>query len=73
MKISGRILGLGAAALALGLAAPVAAQSLGDQVQKQMPSLMDIYKDLHAHPELSFMEVRSAGILAARRASWASR
>lgn len=65
MKISGRILGLGAAALALGLAAPVAAQSLGDQVQKQMPSLMDIYKDLHAHPELSFMEVRSAGILAA--------
>src|SRR3546814_15264806 len=30
-----------------------------------MPSLMAIYKDLHAHPELSFMEVRSAGILAA--------
>src|SRR3546814_20664223 len=29
-----------------------------------MPSLMAIYKDLHAHPELSFMEVRSAGILA---------
>ncbi|HWU12498.1 MAG TPA: amidohydrolase, partial [Caulobacter sp.] len=30
-----------------------------------MPSLMAIYKDLHANPELSFMEVRSAGILAA--------
>src|SRR3546814_16863081 len=30
-----------------------------------MPSLMTIYADLHANPELSFHEVRSAGILAA--------
>lgn len=52
-------------AVALALAAPAAAQSLGGEVQKQMPSLMAIYKDLHANPELSFMEVRSAGILAA--------
>jgi amidohydrolase len=58
-----RILWTSAAALAL--AAPAAAQSLGGEVQKQMPSLMAIYKDLHANPELSFMEVRSAGILAA--------
>ena len=58
-----RILWTGAAALAL--AAPAAAQTLGGEVDKQMPSLMAIYKDLHAHPELSFMEVRSAGILAA--------
>ena len=58
-----RILWTGAAALALTM--PAAAQSLGDQVQQQMPSLMTIYKDLHANPELSFMEVRSAGILAA--------
>jgi len=58
-----RILWTGAAALAL--AAPAAAQTLGGEVQKQMPSLMAIYKDLHANPELSFMEVRSAGILAA--------
>ena len=57
-----RILWTGVAALALTM--PVAAQSLGDQVQQQMPSLMTIYKDLHANPELSFMEVRSAGILA---------
>ncbi|WP_338425723.1 amidohydrolase [Sphingopyxis kveilinensis] len=54
---------LGAAALAF--AAPVSAQTLGGEVQQQMPSLMAIYKDLHANPELSFMEVRSAGILAA--------
>ena len=58
-----RILWTGVAALALTM--PAAAQSLGDQVQQQMPSLMAIYKDLHANPELSFMEVRSAGILAA--------
>ena len=57
-----RILWTGVAALALTM--PAAAQSLGDQVQQQMPSLMTIYKDLHANPELSFMEVRSAGILA---------
>ena len=58
-----RILWMGAAALAL--AAPAAAQTLRGEVETQMPSLMAIYKDLHAHPELSFMEVRSAGILAA--------
>ena len=62
-----RILRTGAAALALGAlgAMPAAAQTLGGEVEKQMPSLMAIYKDLHANPELSFMEVRSAGILAA--------
>jgi hippurate hydrolase len=58
-----RVLLMGAAALAL--AAPAAAQTLGGEVEKQMPSLMAIYKDFHANPELSFMEVRSAGILAA--------
>ncbi|GAA0863187.1 M20 family metallopeptidase [Sphingopyxis soli] len=58
-----RILWTGIAALALTM--PAAAQEIGGEVQKQMPSLMNIYKDLHANPELSFMEVRSAGILAA--------
>ncbi len=57
--------GAAALALALSAAAPSAAQPLGGEVQKQMPSLMKIYDDLHANPELSFMEVRSAGILAA--------
>lgn len=53
------------AATALALSLPAQAQTLGAQVQQQMPSLMAIYQDLHANPELSFMEVRSAGILAA--------
>ena len=62
-----RILWTGAAALVLTVsgAMPAAAQALRGEVEQQMPSLMAIYKDLHAHPELSFMEVRSAGILAA--------
>ncbi len=58
-----RIWWTGVAALALSM--PAAAQELAPEVQKQMPSLMEIYRDLHANPELSFMEVRSAGILAA--------
>jgi hippurate hydrolase len=58
-----RIWWTGVAALTLSM--PAAAQELAPEVQKQMPSLMDIYRDLHANPELSFMEVRSAGILAA--------
>jgi hippurate hydrolase len=31
-----------------------------------LPGLRDLYKDLHAHPELSFQEVRTAGIVAER-------
>lgn len=50
-------------------AAPLAAQSgVRDLVRARLdaeyPSLEAIYKDLHAHPELSFMEVRTAGIVA---------
>ncbi|MDK2761011.1 MAG: amidohydrolase [Sphingopyxis sp.] len=54
-----------ASVAALALTVPAAAQPLAGDVQKQMPSLMAIYKDLHANPELSYMEVRSAAILAA--------
>src|SRR3546814_16047433 len=55
-----RILWTGAAALALAVSGAMhaAAQELRGEVAKQMPSLMAIYKDLHAHPELSCMEAR---------------
>jgi amidohydrolase len=43
---------------------PAAAQDLRGQVAGQLPSLMAIYDDLHANPELSFMEERSAAIMA---------
>ena len=60
-----RMMLAGAAALVLAHTGTASAQTLGDEVGRQMPSLMEIYKDFHANPELSFMEVRSAGILAA--------
>ncbi|HWK37270.1 amidohydrolase [Sphingomonas sp.] len=55
-----------AAALAASVAAvPALADPLDDAVRRDLPSLMTIYRDLHTHPELSFQEVRSAGVLAA--------
>ena len=57
---------LGAASV-LGLAAvPAQADELRDAVTAQMPQLVELYKDLHAHPELSFQEVETAKKLAAR-------
>lgn len=54
-----------AAALALTLVAPPAfADPLADAVRDDMPALMTIYRDLHAHPELSYQEKRSSAILA---------
>ena len=54
-------------ALPLLFASPVLAQpdSLRADVGKDMPSLMTIYRDLHANPELSGQEKRSAAIMAA--------
>jgi len=66
-----RILLAGVAALALSAvgavsaAAQTADPAIQAEIKKDMPSLMAIYADLHANPELSFMEVRSAGIMAA--------
>jgi hippurate hydrolase len=42
-----------------------AADPLADQVRRDLPSLMDIYRDFHANPELSMQETRSAAKLAA--------
>lgn len=60
---------IGIATLIFAVPAGASAQSLDEQVRKQMPSLIEIYQDLHANPELSFMEVRSAAILAAEARS----
>ena len=47
---------------------PAAADEVRDRVARKIaadyPSLDAIYKDLHAHPELSFMETRTAALLA---------
>ena len=54
-----------AAAASLCLAAPASADTLRDAVAKDMPSLLTLYRDLHANPELSMQEVKSAAKLAA--------
>ena len=47
------------------IAGPAAADPLTTAVKADLPGLVTIYRDLHANPELSFQEKRSAGILAA--------
>ncbi|MCB2060466.1 MAG: amidohydrolase [Novosphingobium sp.] len=47
-------------------------KSVAEAVQSDLPGLMEIYRDLHTNPELSFQEVRTAGIMAdaARKAGF---
>lgn len=60
-----RVLTAGAA-LAAVMASPAHADDLRAEVAADMPALMDLYRDLHANPELSFQEVETAAKLAAR-------
>ena len=54
-------------AVALALpAAPASANDLRESVAADMAGLMDLYRDLHANPELSFQEFETASKLAAR-------
>lgn len=48
------------------VAAPLQANELRDEVSAEMPTLMELYKDLHANPELSFQEFETAKKLAER-------
>ena len=56
---------LGVAALALTVALPAQAQDVSKAIEMDMPSLMELYRDLHANPELSFQEFRTSAKLAA--------
>jgi hippurate hydrolase len=58
------ILGLLATASMLA-ATPAQADDLTKAIADDLPSLMEIYRDLHSHPELSGEEVRTAAKLAA--------
>jgi amidohydrolase len=53
------------APLLCSFAAAASAQSLESLVGPQLPGLVDTYKSIHSHPELSHHEERTAGILAA--------
>ena len=46
-------------------AGKAAAAGLLRGLEDVLPGLRDLYKDLHAHPELSFQEVRTAAVAAA--------
>ena len=53
-------------ALAAALVAtPAAAESVRESIAADLPSLMTIYRELHANPELSFEEVKSSARMAA--------
>ncbi len=54
------------AALAIAVASPAQADDLRADLQADMPQLMDLYRDLHANPELSFEEHETAAKLAKR-------
>jgi amidohydrolase len=43
---------------------PFSAQDLSSSVDSQIPGLIDIYKDIHAHPELSQHEEHTSALLA---------
>src|SRR5215213_10547211 len=49
---------------AMTLSTPAAAADLSDAIGADMPQLMALYRDLHAHPELSMQEVRTPAKLA---------
>lgn len=53
-------------ALALLFAFPLAAQTLDERVGREVASLLDTYKMLHAAPELSTQEVKTSAFLATR-------
>ncbi len=55
---------VGASALALSV--PAQADDLRDDLAQDMPDLIALYQDLHAHPELSFQEHKTAAKLAER-------
>ena len=63
---------LAAASLIAIDSAPAHAETVAERIASDMPGLMAIYRDLHANPELSFQEVRSAKIMAdaARKAGF---
>ena len=52
------------AAAAMTVTTPAAAATLKDSIRADMPMLLDLYRDLHANPELSMEEVRTPALIA---------
>jgi hippurate hydrolase len=64
-RISATLKRMGTLGFILAFVGAAPADSLRDAIAKDMPSLMTLYRDLHASPELSMMEVNSAAKMAA--------
>src|SRR5205085_11547105 len=52
------------AAAAMIVSTPSAAATLQESIRADMPMLLDLYRDLHANPELSMEEVRTPALIA---------
>ena len=55
---------LGAALAAMAISTPASAAEFQDAIRSDMPQLMSLYRELHAHPELSNREERTARVVA---------
>ena len=51
---------------ALAVVVPLAAQTLDERIERELPYLLSTYKTLHANPELSTQEAKSSALVAAR-------
>ncbi|MFT4055463.1 MAG: amidohydrolase [Novosphingobium sp.] len=67
-----RAVPLASACVLASVSLPAMAEPVADTVARDLPGLMETYRDLHANPELSFQEVRSAKVMAdaARKAGF---
>ena len=52
------------AAALMTASTPATAAALSDSIRADMPMLLALYRDIHAHPELSMEEVRTPALLA---------
>lgn len=66
MKLRRLYLAVAAIPFTFSLSLSAHADSVSEKVSSDMPKLMALYKDLHAHPELSGFEVNTAAKLAKR-------
>ena len=52
-------------AATMSVASPATGATLAETIKGDMPQLLALYRDIHAHPELSMQEVRTPALLAA--------